>query len=149
MEELVRALSEKFGVPVDAVWQDITGLMERFITYKFWSDIIWGIGCFLVVGVAIGVLAWIFRVKKSECEKTNEDNYFYWSCRISGNYNYLTHEFENCKYEIKPSDECIMFKIICYCVMGIVGILGVCCFVSAIKWKFIPEIEILNWINNH
>lgn len=129
MNELVQALSEKFNLPINAVWADFDTILQRFIKYETIKS--FAIAAIFLVLAAVGVyLLKILVNDYKKCEKLKSNTTFF--------------EYE-CG-SIWPSVECvfiiafIIVALIFGSLMGIVGIL------EGTKWILIPEIQIVEWL---
>lgn len=134
MEELVKGLSEKFGLPIGEVWNDLTGLLERLVNYHIILNIV-GIvvGVILLVIGTIGI-KWVFNSYK-DSKKLERSNILFDYTK----YNYLSNELT-----LNFFGFCVVFTTVLLILIGIVVVpynIG-----ELIKWITIPEIQILEWL---
>lgn len=129
MNELAQALSEKFNLPVDAVWADFETILQRFIKYEIVQSFV--VAAIFLVLAAVGVyLLKILVNDYKKCEKSKSDTTF----------------FEYDLDTIWPRIECaliIVFIIVALIFGSLMGIVGI---LEGTKWILIPEIQIVEWL---
>ena len=129
MNELVQALSEKFNLPVDAVWADFETILQRFIKYETIQSFV--VAAIFLIFAAIG-----FYVLKNlvsdykKCKNSKIDT----TC--------FEYEYGSVWMTVEGA-----FAFVFMVVSLILGlIVGIVELMAGIKWILIPEIQTIQWL---
>lgn len=132
-------LAKRFGVAIDWTAENIVPylkeLFSRLVTYGFiQSSILIAVGCLMIIGSA--VMGKILYNDRKKCRERKEDTTFH-------------SYYSNFNKPVELEDGFGYAMLVGSVVVGIAGIIVLGCNVGdLIRWAIIPEIQIIQWIDN-